>query len=140
MHASTLHTPKPILKFGMKHIQVSKSSVLKPFKQHQILRTSLFGLSFYHSYLWYYLKHKSSLLKRKEEKEKQFTTFLRSCNFIARNEGHREDQISKSAAGSKWQESTKSTWMAARFFCSWDGASWTKRSQLEWRGLLASRI
>lgn len=31
------------------------------------------------------------------------------------------------------------TWMAAKFFCSCDGASWTKRSQLECRGLVASR-
>lgn len=29
--------------------------------------------------------------------------------------------------------------MAAKFFCSCDGASWTKRSQLECRGLVASR-
>lgn len=30
--------------------------------------------------------------------------------------------------------------MAARFFCSWDGASWTKRSQLECLGLVASKM
>lgn len=34
----------------------------------------------------------------------------------------------------------KCTWMAAKFFCSCEGAWWTNRSQLAWRGLLASRI
>lgn len=34
----------------------------------------------------------------------------------------------------------KCTCMAAKFFCSCEGAWWTNRSQLAWRGLLASRI
>lgn len=38
------------------------------------------------------------------------------------------------------REASKLTWMAAKFFCSCDGASWTKRSQLECRGLVASRM
>lgn len=34
----------------------------------------------------------------------------------------------------------KCTCMAAKFFCSCEGAWWTNRSQLAWRGLLASKI